>query len=334
MSCVRVVSLCAVLGIGLSPVPASSANAGQAFSEPKQLVIVSFDGAHDNRLWDRSRTIAEETGARFTYFLSCTFLMTRAQGRSYQAPGQKAGRSNVGFAPDAADVRRRLNHIWDARRDGHEIASHGCGHFDGGHWSKRQWKSEFASFADVLSNAWARIDGPDGEPLGWRDFVAQDVRGFRAPYLSTNADMIRALKETGFHYDASGVSRGPALPGRHDGLTTFELPLIAEGPRNRRVIAMDYNLFVRHSGGLENASRSGQFEERAYRAFRRAFDGEHAGRRRPLQIGMHFVEMNGGAYWRALERLLSDVCRMQDVACVTYREAAEQLNRLRPGGGA
>ncbi len=303
-------------------------------SHKDQLVIVSFDGAHDNKLWAKSRAIAAETGARFTYFLSCTFLMTREQGIAYKAPGQRRGRSNVGFAQTREEVGQRLDHIWSARGEGHEMASHGCGHFDGKRWSKRQWKTEFASFSTTLERAWVNAGRSEEEPSGWKDFAESEIAGFRAPYLSTNGAMIDALDATGFAYDASGVSRGPVPPGQHKGLSTFELPLITEGPRNRRVIAMDYNLFVRHSGGLENATQSQDFEDRSYKAFKRAFDGEYDGARRPLQIGMHFVEMNGGAYWRAVERLLADVCGLEDVACVTYREAIERLERRDAGGGA
>ncbi len=302
--------------------------------DQEQLVIVSFDGAHDNALWAKSRAIADSTGARFTYFLSCTFLMTREQGKAYRGPGQRRGRSNVGFAQTTGEVGDRLGHIWSARTEGHEIASHGCGHFDGKRWSKRQWKAEFSAFSDTLGRAWVNADKADEEPADWKDFANSEITGFRAPYLSTNRAMIDALDEAGFDYDASGISRGPVFPGQNGRLSTFDLPLIAEGPRNRRVIAMDYNLFVRHSGGLENASRSQHFEDRSYEAFRKAFDAEYGGARRPLQIGMHFVEMNAGAYWRAMERLLTEVCVLEDVACVTYREAVERLEQRQSGSGA
>lgn len=73
----------------------------------KQLVIVSFDGAHD-KLWEKSRAMAKRTGAHFTYFLSCTFLFPKAERASYQAPHEKRGRSNVGFSPDQEDTILRL----------------------------------------------------------------------------------------------------------------------------------------------------------------------------------------------------------------------------------
>ncbi|MDA4844892.1 polysaccharide deacetylase family protein [Hoeflea poritis] len=302
-------------------VPQTQANDAR----PDQLVIISFDGAHDNRLWQKSRDIAQRTGARFTYFLSCTFLMTRDQRWSYQGPAQKAGRSNIGFARNEAEVLKRLDHIWQARSEGHEMGSHACGHFDGGDWSERQWRAELSAFSSTLENAWSNAGAKDKEPEGWRSFVRDDVTGFRAPYLSTNSNLNPALKKAGYTYDASGVSRDPEQPRTGLAFSTFDLPLIPEGPRNRRVIAMDYNLFVRHSAGVENAARSEIYEARAYSAFRRAFDRQYEGRRRPLQIGFHFVEMNGGAYWRAMERLLSEVCDREDVACISYAEALETI---------
>ena len=71
--------------------------AEQAKPKPKQLIIISFDGAHDNRLWDRSRKLAKKTGAHFTYFLSCTYLINPADRHAYKAPHEKAGRSATGW---------------------------------------------------------------------------------------------------------------------------------------------------------------------------------------------------------------------------------------------
>lgn len=313
-----------------APLGAGAAATGNA----KQLVIISFDGAHDNALWEKSRSIARKSGAEFTYFLSCTFLMTRQEGKSYRAPHQRAGKSNVGFARSRDDVRLRLDQIWSARSEGHEIASHGCGHFDGKSWSEKDWNSEFAAFSGALKEAWARNGAAESEPEGWQDFATREIRGFRAPYLSTNNDMYAALNDSGFDYDASGVSRGPVMPGRNGSVTTFDLPLIPEGPSNRRIIAMDYNLFVRHSGGFEDRKDSDIFEQRSYQAFRQAFDEQYNGNRRPLQIGFHFVEMNGGAYWRAMERFTTEICAMQDVACVTYSRAMSLLKEDGTDSGA
>jgi hypothetical protein len=293
--------------------------------KPKQLLLVSFDGAGDNALWQRSRDFARANDIRFTYFLSCALVIARPAASTYKGPDHKAGRSNIGFAQTTEEARTRLAHVWQAHQEGHEIASHTCGHFDGADWSVGDWKTEMKSFRAVLADAWVANGAAADEPEGWRDLVKDGIRGFRAPYLSAPETLFEAEREEGFLYDASTVTKGPLMPREKDGITQFGLPLIPEGPKQRPIIAMDYNLFIRHSAGVENPSRSAEFEDRAYAAFRSAFDRQYEGDRIPLQIGLHFVKMNGGAYWRAMERLASEVCALPDVACVTYAEAMEAL---------
>ncbi len=292
---------------------------------PVQYVVISFDGAHDLRQWSRSRELARATGARFTYFLSCTFLLSRKTRRTYRPPGRGPGQSNVGFAASSKEVAGRLRHIWSARSEGHEIASHGCGHFDGKSWDRTDWVSEFDQFSNILRTAW-KIHGLENEPAGWKSFAASEIKGFRAPYLSTGPALYSALSGSGFRYDASSVSRDvePART-KHD-LHRFSLPMIPEGPSGRRIIAMDYNLYVRHSAAIERPKSGHLFEARTHKAFRNAFDRQYRGNRIPLQFGYHFTLMNGGAYWRALERFAADVCGLKDVQCVSYRELLERLS--------
>ncbi|MCV3738127.1 polysaccharide deacetylase [Rhizobium sp. TRM96647] len=319
-------SFSAVLAISLAGFPAlAQSPQDPADKAPAQLVVVSFDGAHDNRLWTQSREMARRTGAHFTYFLSCTFLMTKENRKSYQAPHHPRGKSNVGFAPDNKDVVTRLEHIWQARAEGHDIGSHACGHFDGAKWSTEEWKQEFDFFRNTLRDAWQNAGVPEREPVEWRNFAEKDIAGFRAPYLSSGPALTQALRDFGFRYDASQVSKGPVLPNESDGFVHFSLPLIPEGPSARPVIGMDYNLFVRHSRGIEDKKNSATFEERTLSAFRAAFDEQYAGDRIPLQLGFHFVAMNGGAYWRALDRFLTEVCSKPGVACVSQREAMDIL---------
>ena len=299
--------------------------AGEEGAIKPQYVIISFDGAHDIAQWERSRALSARTGARFTYFLSCVFLLSKETRGEYKAPGKKAGRSEVGFAQTKDEVAARLSEIRQATAEGHEIASHGCGHFDGKYWSKADWLKEFASFKRILGEAYA-INGIE-EPAGWKSFADGAVSGFRAPYLSTSAALYRALQTAGFDYDASGISKGPVEPYREGGVERFALPQIPEGPTARRVIAMDYNLFVRHSGGFERPDEAAAFQERSYEAFKAAFDAQYEGGRAPLQLGFHFTLMNDGAYWRALERFAGEVCIMPDVACTSY---GEYLRQTRP----
>ncbi len=303
---------------------AGAAYADSVPDRPPQYVVISFDGAREIEQWHRSRNLARQAGANFTYFLSCVYLVPEDRRADYDPPGRKAGSSNVGFAPSREDVAVRLRQIWAVRMEGHEIASHGCGHFDGGGWSRKEWGAEFGQFSDILRDAWTANDIPY-EPSGWKRFVDREIVGFRAPYLAVGPGLVPALADGGFQYDASGVSRGPQPSGMQDGVTLHSLPMIPEGPKARRIIAMDYNLYVRHSGALERPSEAATFEARTYDAFRAAFEEQYQGERIPLQIGFHFRLMNDGAYWRALERFAIETCRMAEVRCVTYRALTEQV---------
>lgn len=301
---------------------------GPVAAQP-QYVIISFDGALHNEQWERSRALATRTGASFTYFLSCVYLLTRETRGEYKPPDRHAGASNVGFGFSREDVALRLAHIWAARDEGHDIASHGCGHFDGGDWTEAEWSAEFDQFQHVLEESW-EINAIPGKPEGWTEFARSGIVGFRAPYLSTGDGLYAALAEHGFAYDASAVSQGPQRPDTSGRVTHFALPMVAEGPKERPVIAMDYNLFVRHSGGVEQED-DGSFEDRTVAAFTAALDEQIAGERIPLQIGYHFTLMNGGAYWRALERFALDACARPQVRCVSYRDYLEATGRQRSG---
>ncbi|MGE0280395.1 MAG: polysaccharide deacetylase [Rhizobiaceae bacterium] len=315
-------------GVGaalLASISASLADPPHAKSQPVQYVLISFDSAHELSQWRRSRALAQRTGAKFTYFLSCVFLLSPETRKTYHPPSMKPGSSNIGFARSKEEVEQRLYQIRLASKEGHEMGSHGCGHFDGKGWGHADWASELGQFKTILAGAYT-LNGLGPEPAGWRG-ITDSVHGFRAPYLSTNKAMFRALDTAGFTYDASGVSKGPMTPDLVDKPARFALPQIPEGPDERRVIAMDYNLFVRHSGGFERADKEGIFEERTLKAFREAFDAQYRGRRIPLQIGFHFSLMNGAAYWRALERFAEETCGKRQVACVTYSDYLRRVGK-------
>jgi peptidoglycan/xylan/chitin deacetylase (PgdA/CDA1 family) len=315
----------------LALLPAAVAGA-DAQEHPPQYLIVSFDGAQHVEQWQRSLRLARETGASFTYFLSCVYLIEREQRSKYRPPDRQAGRSDVGFAPSRDDVAARLDEIWTAHVEGHEIAGHGCGHFDGSAWSASQWRHEFGQFRDILTEAWVLNGLEEDEPAGWRAMAGDGLIGFRAPYLAIGDGLFAALPEEGYRYDASEVSQGPRPAREEAGVLRFALPMIPEGPNQRPIIAMDYNLFVRHSGGIERGDPDGSFEERTLAAFRAALDTQIEGDRLPLQLGFHFTLMNDGAYWRALERFAGEACARPEVRCVSYRDYLEAEGLLEAAG--
>ncbi|MBC8718025.1 polysaccharide deacetylase [Ochrobactrum sp. Marseille-Q0166] len=304
------------------------ASAAQAETPRPQYVLISFDGAHDNKLWTRSRELAKNNNAHFTYFLSCVFLMEKKDRRDYEPPHKRAGASNVGFALSHDEVVTRLDNIWQAHLEGNEIASHGCGHFDGTDWTTADWDKEIKEFRRITADAY-KNNGIAGEPEGWQEMAQNGINGFRAPYLAASKPVQDALKANGFRYQASSITRGPEAPKIDGSFASFGLPLIPEGPSQRPIVGMDYNLYVRHSRGKEAPAQAAQFEERTYKTFRAAFDKQYDGERIPLQLGFHFVLMNDGAYWRAMERLVSEVCNKPDVKCTTYND---YLNTIEAAG--
>lgn len=310
---------------------AFATNPAQAEPSRPQYVLISFDGAHDNALWTRSRELAKKYDAHFTYFLSCVFLINKIDRRNYQPPHKRAGASNVGFALSHDEVATRLDNIWQAHLEGNEIASHGCGHFDGSDWTAADWDKEIREFRRITADAY-KNNNIEGEPAGWQALARHGINGFRAPYLAASKPVQDALKTEGFRYQASSITRGPEEPKFDGQFASFGLPLIPEGPSQRLIVGMDYNLYVRHSKGKEVPAQSAVFEERAYKAFRTAFDKQYNGERIPLQLGFHFVLMNDGAYWRAMERLVSEVCTRPDVKCTTYNDYLNTIGA--PGGSA
>ena len=72
----------------------------------------------------------------------------------YDPPRQQRGRSDVGFGGSKARVESRLNMLRRAFREGHEIAGHGNGHWDGSEFTYEDWASELRQFDYFFRNAY------------------------------------------------------------------------------------------------------------------------------------------------------------------------------------
>ncbi|MFC1476824.1 polysaccharide deacetylase family protein, partial [Fibrobacterota bacterium] len=73
--------------------------------------------------------------------------------------------------------------------DGHEIANHSWNHPHGSALSKEEWKQQVSTANDFLV---ANIG-----------ISANEIQGFRTPYLEYSANTMDAIKELGFTYDCS-----------------------------------------------------------------------------------------------------------------------------------
>ena len=137
-----------------------------------------------------------------------------------------SSRKVLGHRGEDWNSRNRL--AWKAAiMAGHEMADHTVNHFNGGaamisdqaccrsrDWTAAQWSVEIASCRTTLT------DHRFG--LG-----AKDVIGFRAPYLSYNDHMFRALQDLGFAYDSSLPNcfedQGLIVPGHISSVTAVQM---------------------------------------------------------------------------------------------------------------
>lgn len=157
-----------------------AASAQERVKRPPQFVLLSFDGSKDNKFWRESRAFAKKHNVRFTYFISGVYFLTRAERKVYREPKRGPGRSAIGYVGTKEDIADRLNQLWLAFSEGHEIASHANGHFDGSSYNARMWNSELKQFGSLLQRAWAKYSKTK-VPKGFSNMFERSIIGLRAP---------------------------------------------------------------------------------------------------------------------------------------------------------
>ena len=282
---------------------------------PPQFVVVSFDGSGGAEMFEYWRAVARRVHAHFTFFVSGVYLVDRAHHLRYRPPRHERGRSDIGFAPDAAFAEETLAQVASAYGEGHEIGTHFNGHFCAPYagnvdqWSAANWSDELDQFDELMFSGHGLPFGPD------------EVVGSRTPCLQGNLRLLYpVLARRGFRYDASSVALLGAWPWRAGGIWSvplLELPFVGH---TFRVVSMDYNFLANQLGSDAVAERE------LYLTFRAAFRRSYRGNRAPLSIGFHFETWHHGAYDRALSRFLTESCRLRDVRCVSMRELVAWLD--------
>ena len=174
------------------------------------------------------------------------------------------------------------------------------------------------------------------EPFGWRAAASTFAIGFRAPYLATGKGLETALQQGGFAFDASTVSKGISpIAAQNSGIARFALPTLPEGPQGRRIISMDYNLFVRHSGGFERHDDDSAFEQRTYEMLKAGFRRTI---QRPTPAGAVRPAFHVDERWRLLARggalrargLHQGGCRLHDLFSLS-QEHGPRRSQAPPG---
>lgn len=299
---------------------------------PPQFVVMAFDNCTELERWRELSEFAAEmnrdgTGVQFTFFVSGVNLLADVSRAVYEGPRQRRGYSPINFGGSVEDVRRRVEFMNALHRDGHEIASHAVGHFNGGSWSAAEWAQELHAFGDVFDKVAENNGLPDTVRLA---LAPQRVAGFRAPYLATSPGLFAVLKARGFRYDASRVSPATAWPEQIDGLWRFNLAPLKISGTGRGTLSMDYNFFMAQSRAVSDPGRQELYREQMLATYLDYFKTNYAGNRAPLHLGHHFSGYQGGVYNEALKTFARMVCGLPEVRCTTYEKLADFMDGLKP----
>jgi peptidoglycan/xylan/chitin deacetylase (PgdA/CDA1 family) len=299
---------------------------------PPQFVMLAFDNCTELERWrDLSAFSAEmnRDGARlhFTFFVSGVNYIEDASRNVYQGPGQRRGYSRINFGGSADDVRKRIDYVNALYAQGHEIASHAIGHFDGAHWSAAQWEREFSTYRDIVANAGSFNARASTSRL---DVPLAKIVGFRAPYLSAGAGLYEALRHDGFRYDTSSTAFPDQWPQKLAGIWRFNLAQLRIAGLGRATLSMDYNFSVAQSHARPDPRHAEAFKQQMLATYLAYFRASYAGNRAPLNIGHHFEAYQGGVYNEALKEFARRVCGLPEVKCAAYSELADFMDQQSP----
>jgi len=310
---------------------ASDADESRLSSErPPQYVLLAFDGSLSIPFWEESLAFAKATSdagkpTKFTYFISGTYFIPDTlkadRTKGYNAPhGLGWGKSAIGWGGQASVIKTRVGWVDRAADEGHEIASHAVGHFDGSAWTYEDWKSEFTQFDSIFF----------GEKAVQRltKVALADVVGFRAPQLGHSPGLFRVLAERDYTYDTSKSAAPNYWPQKIGGVWNFPLAQLRIVGSGKKTLSMDYNFYIADSRGSADAANAGRYRKQMFDTYMAYFNSNYYGNRAPVQIGHHFSKWNGAAYWDAMKDFAKAVCGKPEVKCDTNKALVAYLETL------
>lgn len=337
-----------LLTLGCKPRDFNKAQAFQATSSsprPPQHVLLAFDNAQIGEFWEESRQFALEQERnlrpiKFTYFVSGIIVIPTAERNNYTAPKKVTGKSTIGWGGTNADVLEKYRQMNLAYEEGHELASHAVGHFNGSElgWTVNDWNFELGEFHKFMF----RQQTP-GRQL---QMQLSEITGFRAPYLGKNNAMYDSLSHLNYKYDTSDTQDSNYWPEKKKAVWNFPLAYLKIVGTERNTLSMDYNFFAnqassrsdpkdppRYSGETEEAYKQrlyATYGEPMYQTYIKYFTQNYYGNRAPVNIGHHFTPYMGGVYWMAMKKFAATVCGYPEVKCTTYRELTQFMDTTSP----
>ncbi len=307
---------------------------GQA---PPQFVVFSWDGGAetDNHLLTRFRSVMTDVGGSMTIFLSGLYAVRGRDAKVYHPPHNAVGASHIPFLSDAS-VRRTIQGIGDAWREGHEIGTHFNGHFCStsgsvAYWTSADWRSEIDQALWMVTHWRSTTGWADIAPLPF-DY-RRELIGGRTPCLLGEKALIPAAAQLGWRYSSS-TGGDQVWPSRFKGTRIWDVPLslIPFPGHTYQVIAMDYNYMANQSGPqpVSDPKNYAKWKAQSIGALQAGFDRAHDGNRAPLVIGNHFETWNGGIYMDAVEAAMRTFATEPDTYLVSFRQLVDWLDAQDP----
>jgi hypothetical protein len=291
-----------------------------------QFVLISFDGSGAVPIWRDLREFKDQLKqegkkVNFTHFINTSYFLTKDTRNFYPY------RIDLGVGDTLDTIRERILEINLALADGDEIAPHTTGHRSGRGWTSEEWKSELSTFDAILFG----LDQlyPDGS-LPKLNLARTDMIGFRAPYLDVSTGLYDALHELGFKYDTSEIGPTDVWPKKDEkGMWHIPLGTLFVGPNRVPILAMDYNLYMRHSDARDVLKKGTPAWQSAHdemlTAWRDYFTRNYTKDRAPVLVGYHFGSWNDGLYWEVMKEFTREVCGQPDVHCGTFKDLVKYM---------
>ncbi|MFJ2816906.1 hypothetical protein [Streptomyces sp. NPDC087294] len=303
--------------------------------KPPQFVVFSWDGAlqGDDQLFSHYRELAREYDAHMTFFLTGIYLLPKSRKDLYHPPQHAPGSAAISYPTDE-HIRTTLTQLAAAYEDGDEIGTHFNGHFcdakGGGDWSVKEWKSEIDQFYAFVEK-WKTNTGYQDLPALPFD-VRKQVVGGRAPCLEGQPNLLKAIKDYNWRYDASSPGDFQIWPSKKNGIWDFPLQMLPYPGGKYQSLSMDFNFLYNQSEGETQGdpAKYPDWEEETVASYMAGFDRVYYGSRAPLFIGNHFEDWNGGIYMKAIDQVVRNICGKKGVQCVSFKELADWLDVQRP----
>jgi hypothetical protein len=310
---------------------------------PPQFIVVSFDGASWDQMWQHWFAVAHRVPFRFTGFLSGVYLLSDATRDHYHPPGYAPGTSAIGWMT-AADVPIEIRDLNRALAAGDEIGTHFNGHFcvgaglptGGDTWTTADWDAELDQFFSLV----AHVDENNGLTRPRLALTAADIHGERTPCLEgTRRALFPSLRSHGLEYDASFSRNGLAWPTRIGGIWQLGMPVfpvhgtLPDGRTGMPITAMDYNYYFSQRGATSvglTPQQSARDGRQVLATYRDMYHAAYAGNRAPLVLGNHFNDWNRGTYVNALTTFVEQTCGRPHTECVPFSDLVAWLDAQRP----